>query len=76
VTLTVDLQRTPGLGICADVCDGPCVVTEHGTCERCGSSSVVRPFSLAATLSRDRLVLDPKFLRGERWARANEEARA
>lgn len=66
MTLTVDRQLTPALGICAQ-CDGACVVTQHGTCEACGSASVVQPYSLAATLARERLALDSKFLRGERW---------
>lgn len=59
--MIIDLQRTPGMGICAS-CDGPCIVKQNGTCEACGSDSVIRPFSLATRLNR-RMNLDPKFYR-------------
>lgn len=66
LVLTVDQESAPATAICAN-CDGSCAVTTAGKCATCGSESVIRPFSLATKLAKGKLVLDPAFLRGERW---------
>jgi hypothetical protein len=80
MTFSIDLQRTVALGICLDCgrpssVGAPTVVNQYGRCETCGSASVLRPHSAAMAIDRKRLRLDPRFLRGSRFARVNDEGR-